>query len=108
MTHDAFLCVLSCMDINMAVSLTESFNICTADSVMCNVPVVVSKEIRWVNPKLHADATDVDSIVRTMERSVGIGKHYFLHDNKKRLRAYNEVSRKTWLKVLKPMCTVAR
>lgn len=98
--HEDFVYLIGSMHMNLAVSLSESFNIVTADAVMAKVPVVTSAEVRFVNPKLHADPTSVDAIVGKMERAMGIGKHYFLHDNQKRLRAFNEASRNKWVEVV--------
>jgi hypothetical protein len=55
--HDDFLVLVGNMDINMQVSLTETFNITVADSVNELVPVVVSKEVDWIDSRFHADPT---------------------------------------------------
>ena len=55
LTHDDFIDVVQSMDLGMQVSFTETFNIVTADFVNNNIPVVVSKEIPWVNPLFFAN-----------------------------------------------------
>jgi hypothetical protein len=64
--HDQFLTLVEQMDIMLQVSLSETFNIVTADAVMCNVPVVVSPEVSWLQPYAVADANSSASIVSKM------------------------------------------
>ena len=45
---DALMERLNWMDLGMQVSLSETFNVVTADYVTAGIPVVVSKEIPWV------------------------------------------------------------
>jgi len=47
--HDEFCEVVAGMDLGMQVSLSESFNIVTADFVRAGVPVVASKEVKHVH-----------------------------------------------------------
>jgi hypothetical protein len=64
---DAFLDLLQDhIDIGMQVSLTETFNVVTADYVTAGVPVVVSEQIPWVSRASMADSGCVDSIVDAM------------------------------------------
>ena len=63
MPHDEFLFLGGQMDIGMQVSLSESFNIVTADLISQDVPVVTSKEIKFVSYPFKADPTDTDQIV---------------------------------------------
>lgn len=48
LNHEDFLTLISKMDIGLQVSLSESFNIVTADFISQHIPVIVSKEINWV------------------------------------------------------------
>lgn len=45
--HEYFLKLISTMDIGLQVSLSESFNIVTADFVSQKVPIIVSDKIAW-------------------------------------------------------------
>ena len=60
-SHDDFMNIISNIDIGMQVSLSESFNIVTADLITSKIPVVVSEEIYWMpalqktSPTSHAD-----------------------------------------------------
>jgi hypothetical protein len=64
--HEMFLELLGTMDIGMQVSMSESFNIVTADMVNVGIPVVVSEAIKWVDPVCQARPS-INSIVDTME-----------------------------------------
>jgi hypothetical protein len=66
LVHDKFLDVLRDMDICLQVSFSETFNIVTADSVVCSVPVVVSKEVPWLGTYAQADPNDSTSILTQM------------------------------------------
>lgn len=101
--HEEFLELLSRMDISMAVSLTESFNIVTADAVMCDVPVVVSKEIRWVAGRLQADPTNIGDIVEKMKSATGFFKHFYFRENRNNLKSFNDMSRTIWNRNLRQL-----
>lgn len=54
------------IDIGLQVSLTETFNVVTADYVTAGVPAVVSKEVAWMPWFAKAQDDDINSIVRRM------------------------------------------
>jgi len=58
-----FLELLGNMDISMQVSLTETFNIVAADSVLMKVPVVISPEIDWLHTGI-SNPNNVDLMVK--------------------------------------------
>lgn len=58
----------STIDLGMQVSLTETWNIISCDYVASGLPVVVSKEIPWVDP-LCVAADSVDDIVNAMNKA---------------------------------------
>jgi hypothetical protein len=60
------------MDLNMQPSYTESFNICTADSIAEGVPACVSPTIDWVPPSWIARSDDAHEIAVT---SMGLLGH---------------------------------
>lgn len=64
--HAQFLDLLEQMDVLLQVSLSETFNIVSADAVICNVPVVVSREVPWLGSYAIADANDSTSIYNQM------------------------------------------
>lgn len=64
--HDQFIETLKHMDIGLQVSLSETFNIVTADMVSAGLPVVTSDMIDWVSNDCHADTSDVLDIKAVM------------------------------------------
>jgi hypothetical protein len=57
------------IDIGLQVSLTETFNVVTADYVTAGVPIVVSKEVKWVSGFSTAIDNSLPDIVRLMHRA---------------------------------------
>lgn len=96
LNHDEFIDLVQSMDLGMQVSFTETFNIVTADFVNNNVPVVVSKEISWVNPLFFANPSKVDSIFSRMKLAFAFSGLKFL--NKIGLWWYSLRSEKIWTK----------
>jgi hypothetical protein len=94
--HDDFLELISCMDICMQISFSETFNIVAADSISVGVPTVMSKEIPWARFGV-ADPTDLDDIVQTMNRT---WKYRFANSiiNQLSLNSYVKNSEKVWLR----------
>jgi hypothetical protein len=63
MSHADFLKLCAKIHLGMQVSLSESFNIVTADLVTVGVPTVVSPAIYWMPKSFMADPTNLASIV---------------------------------------------
>lgn len=59
--------VLRDMDIGMQVSLSETFNVVTADYVSAGLPVAVSDEVSWVSKYSTCNPSDINSIVDCMD-----------------------------------------
>ncbi len=57
------------LDIGLQVSLTETFNVVTADYVTAGLPIVVSKEVKWVSSLSTALDNSVTDIVKHMHRA---------------------------------------
>lgn len=69
MPHEEFASFLHTMiDISMQVSLTETFNVVSADAVTAGIPIVVSPEVLWASRFNKADPHSVESIKRVMAR----------------------------------------
>ena len=99
--HDEFLATVRKMDIGMQVSLSESFNIVTADMVIEGVPVVVSPEIGWIPRAYQANPHDIVDIVSKMvfvhqRDRFAVAKH-----NRKALDHNNSVNISIWLSFLR-------
>lgn len=65
--HQSFLKTVSIMDIGMQVSLTETFNIVTADFVYCGIPVIVSSDIEWMPCYTKANPHSIEHIVDVLD-----------------------------------------
>lgn len=101
MDHSEFLELISTMDICLQVSMSETFNICTADAIEQGVPVVVSNQIPWVPELFHADPTDVSSIVHAMKRALLFDVWFhWLHWSRRKLMSYSNRSKKIWIENL--------
>lgn len=64
--HAKFCDVISRMDLGMQVSLSESFNIVTADFVNLGIPIVVSEDIEWMPFFAKCEPTDSEMILRKL------------------------------------------
>jgi hypothetical protein len=63
MDHDEFLDVISEIDIGMQMSMSETFNIVSADHIKCNVPIITSNEIKITFPLFRCDDTCLKRMV---------------------------------------------
>lgn len=72
--HNEFCKVIEQMDIGMQVSLSESFNIVTADFVGKNVPIIVSKDISWMPCFTRCNPTDSKQMLRVLGFNYKYGK----------------------------------
>lgn len=82
------------IDISMQVSLSETFNVVTADAVSAGVPVVVSKEISWTSFLSRAQDNDVKSVVETMHRNHNA--FWLTNWNQRLLSDFSDNAQKSW------------
>lgn len=96
--HTDFVQLIGKMDACMQVSFTETFNIVTADCIAAHVPVVVSKEIHWLNCR-KANPTSESQIADVLDYVI---KHkvHLVEDNIQDLHTYNHVAILTWFRFL--------
>lgn len=87
------------IDIGMQVSLTETFNVVTADYVTAGVPVVTSKEVSWVNWFSKAKDDSIDSIVRHMRWAYRF--RCLIKLNQWLLKRNSKKAQKMWYRFLK-------
>lgn len=66
---EEFLNFLRTLDFGMQVSLSETFNVVSADYVSSGLPIVVSKEVPWASTFNKASDADPKDIVRVMHRA---------------------------------------
>ncbi len=94
--------VVKTMDLGMQVSLTETFNVVTADFVSLGVPVVTSTEVEWMPWLCKAlDATDTSTIVRALMQVYGLRNLGLTWLSASCLRRYNKRSLALWKHYLK-------
>jgi hypothetical protein len=100
LSHKDFIMLVQRMDIGMQVSMSETFNIVTADLVNNEIPVVVSQEIPWVLPIFKSKTTVFDSIYNKLYIAY-YSKFIGLHNlNKVGLWIYSYVAKKIWINFL--------
>ena len=79
MEHEDFLILIKKMDVGLQVSLSESFNIVTADFINERIPVIVSDEISWVSEISQVRVSDSKAIAEKLKELV---KNPFMTINK--------------------------
>lgn len=94
--HDAFLETVRCMDVVMQVSFSETFNIVSADAVMCDVPVVASREVSWLKSYALADANSTTSMLEALLKTLRHNRHQRLEWQRRDLAAYCQESKRIW------------
>lgn len=82
------------IDLGMQVSLTETFNVVSADYVTAGVPMVVSKEVAWASSWNKALDNDVDDVVKKMYRVLGNRK--LITWNQRLLAGYSARAQRMW------------
>lgn len=100
MLHHEFLELVRSMDLGLQVSFSETFNIVCADFTHVSIPIVGSKEVKWMSSFYQADTNDLDSIVSHLWLA-WIGKPFNLHRaNQWGLDEWNLEARKVWKNLL--------
>ena len=94
--HNDFLNLVATMDISMQCSFSETFNIVTADAVSRNIPIVVSHEIRWVDPLCQADPNSSIDMIKALTMVWNGAKGNEHTTNYKRLMKHNEDVKNQW------------
>lgn len=95
MPHEQFLDVIRSMDIGVQVSLSESFNIVTADFVLAGVPIIVSDDIEWMPEFTRCCPTETKEIISAMKWAYYFPL-FFRFFSRCALRKYNKWARKEW------------
>ncbi len=101
-SHEDFKKMLSStIDISMQVSLSETYNIVTADSINQGIPVVVSSEIPWVAKCYQADPNSSCDIIEKLQAAYydGLNKKHKI--NYANLVEFNASVSDVWSKFLK-------
>lgn len=90
--HDQFLALVASMDLCLQVSLSESFNVVSADAVSVGVPLIGSDAIKWLPARSQAEADSSSSIVAAMRRA----GHHTAHENREALEHFLRASVEVW------------
>lgn len=101
MPHHKFLSLVAGMDYGLQCSLSESFNIVTADFVSQNVPIVTSSDI-YITKFLKAVPTEAESIYSALKWAYYgkfVGYHYL---NKFIFNDYLKGAEDVWRKCMYP------
>ena len=93
MDHEEFLELVAQMDICLQVSLSESFNIVSADAASMGVPLVGSDAIIWLPRRAKAEVDSSHSIVQAMRRA----NEVTVHMNHAALEDYLETAVAAWM-----------
>jgi hypothetical protein len=105
MEHKDFLELMKEMDISSQVSITETFNICVADSVIVDVPVVVSAEVDWLRNSYSRvpspnDVTDIYFAYCQILFLEPEKYNHLLKQQRLSLEKYNEKAKDIWLQFI--------
>jgi len=98
--HAEFIELIRTMDLGLQVSLTESFNIVSADFASQNIPIVVSQDITWISRLYRADPNSAADIKNKMKRALFLRKFGFQFVNRYRLEKFSEQSMEHWINYL--------
>ncbi len=95
--HKGFLKLIAKMDACMQISLSETFNIVTADSVYSDVPTIGSPEISWLHDNYQANPTDFRDIKKKLEFAI-LGDYFNLQSlNVRGLKKWNREAGREWI-----------
>ena len=98
MEYGDFIDVVKKMDIGMQVSLSESFNIVTADFVINDVPIIVSEDITWMPDILKCSDSNAFEIADMIEKVID-KKRTYADEAKRKLAKYNDKAIEQWSKL---------
>lgn len=99
-SHSDFLYVVKQMDLGMQVSFSETFNIVAADFVHSGVPIVVSREIEFVNPLCRINSNSSDEAMSAMKIAIKFKNLGLNRINKFLLNRFNENALSYWKDIL--------
>ncbi len=88
------------MDIGMQVSLTESFNIVTADFIYAGVPIVVSYDVDWMPRFTRVNPNSVEEIAQKLRTMYNTRGPNAVRASQNALKRYNKQATKQWIDVL--------
>jgi hypothetical protein len=96
LTHSDFIKLIVSMDIGLQVSLSETFNIVTADFIWNDIPIIGSPDIDWLPDTLTANPNSSRDILLKMEQVLTDDDPEIHKIGKIALKHYNTKSKKIW------------
>jgi len=99
--HDDFLKLVANMDIGLQVSLSETYNIVTADFISQNVPIITSKEIKFVNKFDKVEKNKNAQIIADKIKTGLRNQQPFVWLNRLLLWIDSYKSKRKWIKFVK-------
>lgn len=87
------------IDIGMQVSLTETFNVVTADYVTAGLPIVTSKEVTWTSRRSQAKDDSVKDIVDKMHTAWRW--KFIVKQNQQKLLKFSAQAQHMWFEFVK-------
>ncbi len=100
MSHKDFCQLVSEMDINMCVSLSETFCIVAADGVFQDVPTIGCKDINFLHPLFQCEP-NTKSIMRGLYTAYYGSAINLQYLNKMKLVGHNVIAKRIWLDYVK-------
>src|SRR5271166_1191114 len=97
MSRSDFLDLCRRMDLGTQVSFSETFNIVSADFATNDVPLLVSPEVSWADPRIQAITTSTIDMVA--KAKIALRAVSITESNRRGLLAYNSTSHFSWLQV---------
>lgn len=95
MLQKSFIHEMRKMDLGLQISLTESFNLVTADYITAGIPIVVSNEIDWVSDQCIAKTGNTMDIVTTIDHVIK-NRVQILKENREKLSSFSNNAIKMW------------
>lgn len=97
--HKDFVYLVKKMTFGMQVSLSESFNIVTADFVENNIPIIVSKDIEWMPQLFTSNPLKINNILFKLGMIMNF-KKIVVRIAKRYLEIYNCNAKQIWKEFL--------
>ena len=87
------------IDIGLQVSMSETFNVVTADYVTAGIPVVVSKQVPWVSSFCQAREDSALDIVDKMHKM--LSARWVIRRNLKLLKKHSKRAQDAWFEFVR-------
>ncbi len=96
--QEDFIKLVRKMDLGLQASYTETFDLCGANLVVNNIPLVGSPAIEWLSAWYQADPNSVDDIVDKLDFAWQMKKFNLQRLNEIRLNVHNKKAIIAWIR----------